>query len=532
MGKSSKYGEIVRNKLSERFNALVQYGLGEVDENQSNLVFAPGVEFDIISQRMLWYICVGEFKKTYGTDQIDIAGVQMKQHIKHDGMIQGFCERMIRENRERLTEIDPRLTGYWGILRKALGIEAKGRAVLYGVSGDEILITSKNREVYENKAFILVLCEKETLGKKWLIEMKRRRWTSINLVITQGFAVAELIEFLFDVSIQLKQNKTILWVGVLHDLDAAGQKILNDVAQWYDVLELGVSFEMLDQINPSLFDQLKEMHKLTSEDIAYFEKRNQVEFAKRLGQFRLELDNLYVSQGIEVFGDWAEKIIAEKCDTFDLNRMGVPDYREPHEYFSMWRTINDIWSLIIKTVTGIEDDELDLTDVAKERYEQIIQENIHYKASIDEIKRWRKILETQGRELQEIVDTNDRNKLWLDNMRVLVESLNLEKFYELINEIKNEGEYSPTELETRKGYARGRIRVEINGDYKLPEDVVYRADGNFVFLLEKKGNYYVIVKTLGGTNYISGKTIDVEIPDEYKQELKHLYEKESKEKEE
>lgn len=436
MAKKSVFLDIVREQLVPRFEALIEFGEQYVQQN-----------FEEISQRMLWYISVGLYKTRTGTENLDIAGDENSQYGNQFlKAIKGFCEN--KENVRRAVEIDAKYGKYWGILRKALNIEAKGRAICFGASGDDIMVVPSNKRRYINSGLFAVICEKETFGKKWLAEMNRRGWGNrITLIVTQGFSSCEVIETLMELKDNIDNRDTEFYVGVLHDCDIPGYAIMEDINGFFDIMDFGATFELLDQHDSMCWENLKEVKRIPVNQSSYFINNNKIAELKRftgldngefdaifgengdqkhnavLSGFRLELDKLYVNIGIVPFCDYAEAMLSNIASKWDLNRISRPYCSNPDKYDDLERKITDIWKKIVKKATGKETWNLNFTDCADDKLNEFIEENRHYEATISEVKNVDKIIRKQSRELQEIVDYDSNN----------IDMLN--KIEELVNEI-------------------------------------------------------------------------------------------------
>lgn len=436
MAKKSVFLDIVREQLTPRFEALIENGEQFVREN-----------FEEISQRMLWYICVGLYKTRTGTENLDIAGDENSQYGNQFlKAIKGFCEN--NKNVEKAVQVNARYGEYWGILRKALNIEAKGRAICFGASGDDVMVVPSNKRRYIGSGLFCVICEKETFGKKWLAEMNRRGWGNhITLIVTQGFSSCEVIETLMELKENISNQRTEFYVGVLHDCDIPGYTIMEDINSFFDIMDFGATFELLDQHNSMCWENLKEVKRIPVNQSSYFINNNKIAELKRftgldgdefnaifgenndekhtavLDGFRLELDKLYVNIGIAPFCDYAEAMLNIKARIWDLNRVEYPYCSNPDEYDVLERKVTDIWRKLVLKATGKETYELNFTDCADNAKNTFIEQNRHYEATVAQVKDVSKIIRKQSRELQEIVDNNEENQTMIAQISELVDEL-------------------------------------------------------------------------------------------------------------
>jgi len=424
MGKSSVFLSMLRdNILIPRFEALIDHGESYVLST-----------IEVISQRMAWYITNDIYKKKYGVGaEIDLTGDSSTQYNKFLKAIKGFCEgkRVI----EQAKEVNPKFAEYWGLLRKALGIEAKGRAVMYGAVGDNIMVVPENKEKYIQGGLIACICEKETLGRKWLKEMNKRGWgQKFVLIITQGFSSCEVIETLMEIQDNINDSKTNFAVGVLHDLDISGIGILEDIRQYFDVMDFGINFDMLDEIDNDLWDQIKEPTKTTKEQEKYMTTNGFADVLKRLNSYKLELDNLFVVKKIDVFADYAEEIITTNCERYDLNRIGQPSYSYPEDLGVMREKIDELFDKICYAGSGMNFWESGWTRCATKRKDEMITENVNYQANVKEIKNAFTYIRKQSAELQAIVEKDPKNVERVKKVKALYELLNITALEELIDD--------------------------------------------------------------------------------------------------
>ena len=430
--KSSDFLDIMRVFLLERFMEFLLNGVEGVEK-----------KFKEISIRMLWYKSIKTFKKKYGTEQIDIAGIPETQYKTFIKALNGFFKG--KKVISKAVKIDPIYGRYFSILRKACLIVAKGRAICFGAAGDNVMVVPANRKLYVNKGLLIVICEKETIGKYWLEEMYTRGWKhKILLFVTQGFSSAEVIETLIEIQDNITDGKTNVAIGALHDIDVAGILIIEDIKKTFGkCLDLGINFEMLDSLNaefPDCWNTLKEPHKQKSQDRKAMANLNLVDVSNRIGDFRLELDNLYVDTGdnINVFCDYTELVLDREVSVWDLNRYSRPIVYDPPEYDAQKERLESLWENIVLNATGENTWNIDWTAYADERLAEMIKANINYKGKVKDIIKAYYYIETQSLELQKIVDTNETNVEFIKEIKAAIDLINPEQF--IINEDEEEVE--------------------------------------------------------------------------------------------
>lgn len=415
MAEKSKFLEIMREKLQERFNVLLNGG-------------NPREAFETLSQRMLWYMCVDEYRSRYDDDEkTDLVGSEERQYRSYLGAIRNFCNKLMKEHAGEVNAIDDKLTVYWGLLRKALGIDADERAIGHGFSGENILIVPENSEKYRTEASMMVICEKSKFAEKWLGEMRERGWGSINLVVTKGFSVAELVEVIQDIRKDVENGETHFYIGILHDLDVSGECIKIDLEKWYDILDFGVNFEMLDNDDPENWDNFKERSKHNPKQLTQLTDLGETKFLERVGNSRLELDNLYTKKGIQIFADYAEKVISENCKIWDLNRLGEPVALDPEEYTDCKEKIEQLWAKIVLKVTGKDEYDLFLTECSWGRKDEIKNDNKDFEGSVDDIKNYRETFDEQNEELQKLVDEDPENQKIVEGLGKLMDEIKIDE---------------------------------------------------------------------------------------------------------
>lgn len=422
----SKFLDVLRDEvLMPRLDMLCEHG--------ENYVFS---HTDELSERMCWYNCVNRYKTITGLTQIDLAGDGAEQYKKFQAAIRNFCEG--KGNVARAVKINPQYGMYWGLLRDALNIAAKGRAVIFGQPGSNILVTDENKYKYVNRALIAVICEKETLGKKWLAEMERRGWRNhFMLIITQGFSACEVIQTLMEIKEKIEKKETEFNVAVLHDNDIPGKMIYQDVHEWFSASDIGVNFEMLDRIDPALWDNLKEACKVDPKQIKMIENLGDqsLSFLDRIGNFRVELDNLYIQRGIGVFADYAEFVIARDMHVFDLNRVSTLDMYQPDALYALQRRIEKIWMLICKAAIGMESDSVKWADCAEKTREKMIEENRHFSIKeINEIRNFTKRIDAQQKVINTMIENDPKNKELIAKIAAVIEDMGITKLEQKIKE--------------------------------------------------------------------------------------------------
>jgi len=427
MGSQSQFLNILREEiLIPRFNALVEHGESYVSRN-----------FEEISQRMAWYNTVKLYKAKFNTSDIDLKGNSNSQYSKFLKAIRGFCEG--KKNVEKVEKVNPRYGQYWGIFRKALNIEAKGRAIAFGCAGNDLMVVPSNQYQYIDKGLLCVICEKETLGKKFLKEMENRGWDSkILLIITQGFSACEVIETLLEIKENIQDGNTNFHVGVLHDNDVAGITIFQDVKKWFpETMDLGINFEMLDDISPDLWDNIKEESGLSSNEKKTMINLGLEDDLARLGNYRLELDNLFVNSGIGVFADYAEKVIQRECKVWDLNRYRSPSSSRPDRVDELEERVNSIWDKICIAVLGCKSWKYEWTQPSNTKKIEFKKDNITYNGDVKDAYTQ---IRLQSQKLQEIVDNDSDNVSKMNQIEEIIDSLGLDKIEEMIESNNEEDE--------------------------------------------------------------------------------------------
>jgi len=422
MGKASNFLGIVRLELQRRFDMLYEHGFEYLQAHS-----------DSISQRMLWYNSVSKYKKEFGTDELDISGDASKQYNTMLKSIRAFCEK--KSIVSKAIEIDSK-NSYWGILRKSLNIESKGRAIAYGCVGDDIMIVPQNREKYVDSGLLIAICEKETLGKKWLAAMNKRGWEEkIVLIITQGFSACEVVETIMEIRDNIEDGKTNIVIGVIHDLDIAGIGIYQDIKQWFDeTLDFGINFDMLDSINPSLWDTIKEKTRVNAEQMKYMKNIGLAMTLAQLGEYRLELDNLYVNVGIEPFCDYTEKVIDENISIWDINRIKKPYVMKPKKYRYMRDQLEGLWEKIVLAATGEDSIDINFNKCVMKPYSKMLKINRAFTGDIAAIKDYETYIYNQSKELQKIIETNESNIEKVAKIQEIYNKLNVESLIDLISQ--------------------------------------------------------------------------------------------------
>lgn len=424
MAAPSNFLNILREVLNERFDALEEHGEEYVKTH-----------FKKKSQRMIWYNVEEIYDIRYNKAPKDLSGDAKKQYMRLTKAIREFCEG--KKIRQRAEAINPRYVRYWGLLRNALNISAKGRAVAYmGHEDNEVLVIPKNRPQYVDKGLMFVLCEKETVGLNFLEEMQNRGWRhTITLVVMGGTAVCEVIETLIDINDSIFDEETNVAIGVLHDIDISGIIIFNDIKQYFPkLLDFGINFEMLDRVSLTLWDELKESAKVTKEQKVYMKNRGFDDILERIGEFKVELDNTVEKKGVGVFCDYAEYVLDENAIYWDLNRVKEPVCYDPNKYTAMKERVSDLFDNIVKSATGQLGWEIDWTKPADEALAEFKQDNINFDGSVDEVKDYHDYINEQSEELQKIVDDDGNNIKNLKNITTLFDMLNLDELEKTIKE--------------------------------------------------------------------------------------------------
>lgn len=413
--RNSKFNDLVRDRLEGRFALFLQYGSSEIDYSKATITFGKGANTKTIAltdNREVWYHTVDEFKAKYPGEEIDIS--ENNRYKILTNAINKFCEGKINKHREELAAINPRLCVHYGILRKAMGVLAKERAKSFGFSVDrinaqleknkkinDVAVTDKTRPIFKDSALMAVICEKEMMAVKWLIEMKRRGWKGIDMISSEGFSVAEVMEMVYDLHTEIEKGHTSFQVGVLHDLDAPGILIIHSIRRFFpNVLDLGVNFDFLDELLPGYWDQYAEDQKVTKDQRTALAERGYADVIARLGDRRLEINNLDARRGMGPLADWAERQIEENCYLWDLNRVAVPSYRAPTEYCLMRDIMDTLWETLVTKITQKSPANLFQNPDHKARLKEIIEANRHYEASPSQIKEYPKIIEAQSKELR------------------------------------------------------------------------------------------------------------------------------------
>lgn len=423
----SNFLDTLRNDiLRPRFNALMDHGEEFVKKN-----------FDEISIRMLWYNTVDRYKAKFGTDVIDLTGEGSKQYKRFESAISDFCAQksIIGKAKQK----DPRYGAYWGILRKALNIDAKGRAVIYGCTGDNILVVPENKPKYLGKGLFAVICEKETLGKKFLADMKRRGWgRAMYLIITAGFSTCEVIETLMDEKASIDDGSTQFHVGILHDCDIPGHMITWDIKkQFPEAIDFGINFEMLDGYGTDIWNSYKEACKVDKDIVQGAINAGLLDIVTHLGNWKLELDNLYErGGGIKGFCDYAERQIEKYITKVDLNRVEKPTIDDPDDLKKIREQINTLWKNICIKAIGKEDEKVDWTQPADEEMERMIEENTGYEPeNLEALRHYSKYIKQQSEDLQKIINEDPDNVKQIEQIQdVLDQSGILEAIDKLVND--------------------------------------------------------------------------------------------------
>lgn len=455
----SNFLEILRDEiLKPRFAMLMEHGESWVRTH-----------FDELSLRMAWYNTVNLYKAKCGTDVLDLVGDGGKQFKRFEAALNDFCRS--KTNVDKAKKLNPKYGVYWGELRKALNIEAKGRAVIFGCPGNNILVVPENRSTYLGKGLFAVICEKETLGKKWLAEMQRRGWRdAIYLMITGGFSTCEVIETLMDEKARIDAGKTRFHVGILHDCDLSGHMILWDIQkQFPDAVDMGLNFDMLETIGPMTWNDLKEpctigkdivtgaINAGLQDLVTSLETGAAVKTGKNYycSSYRVELDNLYVSKGISVFCDYAEQQIAKYFKMVDLNRVDKPSVEDPDDLRDIRKEINALWENICIKAIGKSDKDTDWTEPADKALEDDELANKDFEPEdLEALRHYGTHINQQSDDLQKIVNEDPENVKRIAQIQDLLDKLGILKVLDELGIDKIEIKDHPTMPGTENGQSK------------------------------------------------------------------------------
>jgi hypothetical protein len=175
----TKAGELIDAFLEDRFKRVAN---GALDPKEVR---------DQMGQRSAFYKTQVLFKQKYPElPDFDLAHKTPEQlHQAFLKQIRRYCWRKMDEidTPENLpSTIDKDVLKYWGIMRsKGISIIAKEKALAYGYSGS-FPVLEENRAKLRDEAFILLICEKEDVGRKILYELTQRNYI-VNLVVTEGY---------------------------------------------------------------------------------------------------------------------------------------------------------------------------------------------------------------------------------------------------------------------------------------------------------------------------------------------------------